>query len=248
MKKYELREQGFSAEERTQKKRMVNILWLVFTILIIAGTYIALTAPIGYTPPEFAGYGSPIAVEVNSFKIPVYFTALIVSVFSYYGLKLVMTLIFCRDKKNSAKLKTLHDKSLPVFPVCFCREAFKVWQIAVMYLIPVIAVYACMFLLCVFPPIDVLFNGVKPFNAVDGGYMTILFFLSFFLSFDLTFITYALFFKIKDKINYIAADQHIYVVTLFRQTFVRTKRKQSNRYLRKGNDKKVQNGKFNWSS
>ena len=101
-----------------------------------------------------------------------------------------------------------------------------------------------MFFLCIFPPIDVLFFGEVPFEFVDGGYMTMLFFMSFFISFDLTLITYVLFFKIKDKIDYIAADHHIYVVTLFKQTYVRLNRKSNkNKYL-KTNSEYMENGKF----
>jgi len=240
MKKYELREQGFSVEERTQRKRPINILWLIFTVLMIIGTYIVLIATIGYSPAK-AG-GSPIDIDVNYGKIFVYFGVLIIAVLLYYGLKLFMTLLFCRDKENSACLKTLQDKSLPIFPVCFCREAFKVWQIVVMYLTPIIIIYALMFFLCIFPPIDVLFFGEVPFESVDAGYMTMLFFMAFFMSFDLTLIVYALFFKIKDKVDYISADHHIYVVTLFKQTYVRLNRNK-NKYL-KDNSKFLDNGKF----
>jgi len=199
---------------------------------------------IGYTPIN-ANPGRPIDVDVDMEKIPVYFITLIISVFAYFFLKLGMTLIFCRDKYNSTRLKTLEESKLPIFPVCFCREAFKIWQTVVMYAIPIIIIYVFMFMLCIFPPIDVFLYGTMPFEEVDAGYMTMLFFMSFFFAFDLTLIAYTLFYKVKNRINYIAVDYHIYGVTLFRKTYVKFKKKPVNRFLvNEENDKYIENGKF----
>lgn len=241
MKKYELREQGFSVEERFPKKRAINIVWLIFTVLMIAGTYIVLTAAIGYSPPG-EGASSPIDVGVNILKLPIYFIELIVSVFIYFALKLAVTLIFCADKNHSTQLKTINEKTLPIFPICYCREAFKIWQTAVMYIAPIIIVYAYMFLLCVFPPIDVISGSAFPFDEVEAGYMAMLFFMSFFMAFDLTLVAYTLYFKIKEKIDYISIDYHIYGVTLFKKTYVKFSKKPG-RYL-KTNSKYMDEGKF----
>jgi len=211
---------------------------------MIIGTYIALTAAIGYSPVRAKTGGSPIDIDADSSKIPLYIIELIFAVFFYFGLKLVMTLLFCNDRQNSARLKTLEEKSLPIFPVCFCREAFKIWQTAVIYIVPLIIVYSFMFLLCIFDPVDIFINGGTPFEEVDAGYMTMLFFMSFFMAFDLTLIAYTLYFKIKEKIDYIAIDYHIYGVTLFRKTYVRFNKKPADRYLRKSNNKSIENGKF----
>ena len=240
MKKHELREQGFSVEEIFPKKRTINILWLIFTGLMIVGTYIALFAVIGYSPNR-AG-SSPIDIGVNFGKIPVYFIELIIFIFVYFGLKLAAALIFCKDKDNSAKLKTIEEKTLPIFPVCFCREAFKVWQTVVMYAAPLIFVYACMFFLCMFQPVDVILGGARAFEEVDAGYMTMLFFMSFFMAFDITLIAYTLYFKIKNKIDYISVEYHIYGVTLYKKTYVKFNRKPG-KYL-KTNSKYIDEGKF----
>ena len=244
VKKYELREQGFMVEERSPNKRTINILWLVFTVVMIAGTYVALLAAIEYSPAK--AVNSPIDVGVDFGKIPVYVITLIVAVLFYFALKLVFTLIFCRDKNNSTRLKMIEDKNLPIFPVCFCREAFTAGQTVLMYVIPVIITYALMFLLCVFPPIDVFFKNALPFEEVDAGYMTILFFTTFFMAFDLTLISHVLYYKIKDKTDYVSVEYHVYGMTLFRKTFVRLSRKRAySKYLTE-NSKYIENGKFKW--
>ena len=229
MKKHELRDQAFLIEERTQRKRSINTVWMIVTLLMILGTYVALTAMMGYSPADIGV--SPIAVEVDFAMIPVYFITLVISVYVYFFLKLAVTLPFCRDK-SSAKLKFLQDRSLPIFPVCFCREAFRVWQTAVMNGIPIVIVYAYMFFFCVM------------FGSMDAGFMTMLFFMSFFMAFDLTLVLYAVMFKIRDKIDYISIDYHIYGVTLFKQAYIRSRRG-ANRFFHE-NNRYIDNGKFKW--
>ena len=244
MKKYELREQGFSVEERFPNKRTINTVWLIFTVAIIIGTFIMLFATIEYSPAK--AVNSPIDIGVDTLKIPVYIITLVLAVLFYFALKLVVTLMFCRDKINSVKLKTIEEKTLPIFPICYCREAFKIWQTVVIYIVPVTIMYSLMFLLCVFPPVDVFLNNAVPFEEIDAGYMIVLFFVTFFIAFDLTLIAYTLYFKITDKINYIAVDYHIYGVTLFRQTYVKFNRKRTyNKYLTE-NSKYLESGKFKW--
>jgi len=249
MTKQNLRENGYFAEERFPKKRMINIAWLIFTLILIIGSYIALTLTIGYSPAKVPDGGTPLDVYVNPMKIPLYPAVLIFAIWGYFFLKLGMTLIFCQDKDNTTKLKFLKDKTFPDFPVCHCREAFKIWQTAVMYLVPVIIVYAFMFILCGFSPINTFVYGDRPFEEIDTGYMTMLFFVSFFMAFDLTLIAYAVFMRVKHKIDYIAVDYHIYGVTLYKKTYVRfDMKKPTGRYLKKGDGKLTENGKFNWKN
>ncbi|MCL2158218.1 MAG: hypothetical protein FWH48_02290 [Oscillospiraceae bacterium] len=236
MKKYELREQGFSILEKTPKKRMINVLWLIFTLLLIVGTYVALTFLIGYSP-EGSSPGAPIDIDANVAMIPVYFIVLVLCVFVYFFLKLGATLLFCRDRENSARLKMLEDQSLPIFPVCFCREALRTWQTVFIYGAPIAAVYAFMFWLCGL-------GGSVPFETVDAGFMCMLFFMSFFMGLDLTLVAYSLFYKIKEKTDYISIDYHIYGVTLFKKTYVKFKRR-PNKFLHE-NNKLIDNGKFRW--
>jgi hypothetical protein len=59
-------------------------------------------------------------------------------------------------------------------------------------------------------------------TAVQTTYVLIFIFSSFFMAFDLTLVVYVLYLKIKEKIDYISIDQHIYVVTLYRGIYVRT--------------------------
>ena len=79
--------------------------------------------------------------------------------------------------------------------------------------------------------------------------MIILAFMWFFMAFDLTAVLYVLYFKFKEKIDYIAIDHHIFDVTLFRGSYVKfsDKKKSQGKYLNTGNGKYLENGKFNWN-
>ena len=150
----------------------------------------------------------------------------------YLGLKLILTITVCRDKNHSIKLKMLVDK---VMPVCHCREALKVWQTVLIYVVPFVLAYSLMWALCIW-------------TYGDPSIVLLFFFLSFFFAFDLTAVVYVLAIKIIYKIDYISIDHHIYEITMYKQTYVKAKRKPSNKYLVTGNGKNVENGKFNWKN
>ena len=115
----------------------------------------------------------------------------------------MITLPFCSEK-NSVKLKFLEIKSMPI---CFCREAFTVWQTVVIYLAPAAVIYSLLFTMCLLA-------------EAGPGIMIILFFISFFLAFDLTLVVYVLYFKVKEKAEYIAIDHHVYGMTLFNKAYI----------------------------
>ena len=209
MVKFNLNEQGFVIKEKITKKYIITILWVIFTVLLITCAFLLLFT-IGRLVRADNGNGL-MSFETNPQSIPLYFFELVFFVFLYFGLKFIVTFWFCSDKYNSIQLKLLEDNN---FPVCNCKEALKVWQTVVIYLIPVITIYTMMFL------ISVTING-EMFESIEIGFMTMLFFISFFMAFDLTLVAYVLFIKIKDKIDYIAIDHHVYKMTLYKETYLK---------------------------
>ena len=64
------------------------------------------------------------------------------------------------------------------------------------------------------------------------GFMTMLFLMSFFLAWDLVLITYVMAYKIKNKVNYVAINHHIYDLTLYKGTYIKTGAKKSLRRVK----------------
>ncbi|MCL1793114.1 MAG: hypothetical protein FWG34_04510 [Oscillospiraceae bacterium] len=212
MKIYELREQGFSVQEKIANRKikfMVTFFWVLFTVLLIAGTFLLMLAVVGYSPPEGAE-ASPMEAYADPSMTPFYMAEIIFCLIAYCLLKVAMTIVFCSDKKNSISLKVHEEKGLPM---CFCREALTTWQTILIYLVPMILIYIPMFLICF------MLNG----GFVDGGFMFMLFFMEFFFAFDLALVAYVLALKIKGNINYIAVNDHVYDLTLFKKTYIRAK-------------------------
>jgi hypothetical protein len=189
--------------------------------LIVSGTFIFILRITGFVSPEEFDFSMDSVLYMSPTMLPVYLFSLIFFVFLHLGLKFAFTFLFCSDRWNSLQLKFLKDKGLPV---CYCREAFKVWQTVVIYLVPAVIVYTAMFL------ISITFVSY-PFQEIEVGFMTMLFFMTFFLAWDLTLITYVLAAKIKDKINYIAINHHVYDITLFRPTYIRLGRRASRKRI-----------------
>jgi hypothetical protein len=174
----------------------------MFTVLTIGGSF-ALLFTFGKWFNSTVGDRS-ISFEMDPSSMFFYFLELLFFVFLYFALKFALTFLFCSDKYNSIKLKILEDK----FPVCHCREALKVWQTVVVYMLPFILLYSFMIVLCIL-------------TLADPFVILIVLFLSFFLAFDMTAVVYVLAAKIKDKADYIAIDRHVYEMTLYKETYVR---------------------------
>ena len=212
MVKYELRKMGFSVHERRTKKFMINILWIALAVFIIIGTVILALAIIRLRPGEKSGM---VDVQKADFiiggSILVYMLEFIIAVFVWLGLKFAFTFLFCSDRLNSVKLKILEGHGMPV---CYCREALKPWQTIVIYAAPAVIIYLVMLLVG-------LIMVPFPFQEIETGFITMLFFMTFFLAWDLTLAIYVLAIKIKDKIEYIAIDRHIYEITLYKSTYIR---------------------------
>ena len=121
----------------------------------------------------------------------------------YCAVKLCISMIYTRNKESIVKLKILKGKGIPV---CYNSEAFKVSQIAAMYITPIIFIYSILYILMTTPDSELL-----PF------YMVICLFMTIFITFDTTAVIYALFCKAKYKIDYIAFDHHLYESNIFKK-------------------------------
>jgi hypothetical protein len=208
MIKNKLREMKFFVEFREAKHSAVNFIWvlLTFAIIFLSSFYIFEISSNISRFDIFDPFESITNALDELFGAGYVLIYLIFGVFLYLFMKFVMTILFCSDKFYSIRLKMLEGKGLPV---CSCKEALKFWQMSLIYLVPVILMYTLMFLLCAY-------------SKANAVYMLILFFLSFFMAFDLTVVVYMFFWKIKDRMDYISVDSHVYQMTLFKKTYIKT--------------------------
>jgi hypothetical protein len=218
---------------RNPQKWQSIIMWGIFTVLIFLAVifFIMMIAGMqstGDSDGEFwDNFGAMASSAGPWFSASFLIIYLIAYEFMYLALKFITTILFCRDKRYSIKLKVFHG-----MPICHCKEAFSALHTVVIYLLPVIFMYSFLFIACVN-------SAVKPLI------MLYFFFMIFFMSYDLTVVVYSLFFKIKDSVDYISIDYHIYDVTLYKKSYVKFKRKIKTSHME--DRKYLESGKFNWS-
>lgn len=207
MKKYDLRQQNFSMKDKEQNPMIVNMMWVFLTMFFIVSTFSSILKIVG----KKVGDGfDPLASLYDHIGVIVYFLLLIVAMIIYMALKFIITLFFCQTTAAaSIRLKMLEGNAMPV---CFCREAFKIWQTLVIYCVPIVSMYGLIFFLCVL-------------SAAGAAYILVLFFMSFFMCYDLTLVLYVLLFKIKDRADYISIDHHVYYMTLYKKSYVKLNKK-----------------------
>jgi len=68
--------------------------------------------------------------------------------------------------------------------------------------------YSLIFFLCVI-------------SGAGAAYIIILFFMGFFIAYDLTLVLHVIFYKIKDGMEYVSIDHHVYYMTLYKKTYIR---------------------------
>jgi hypothetical protein len=227
MLKSDLREHGYSAIEKRPKEYVVTILWIILTILLLGITFIIFVVFIE-PKPATSGSSSPMPMDVSfgSNSISLYVFTFFIFFFSYFALKLITTIIFCFNKEKSIKLKILEGKGLPI---CLCKEALKVWQTVLIYLIPIIIVYIPMFIISCNINNIAIENGVLIIvnEGINAESLFMLLFISFFMAFDLTLVIYVLFLRIKEKIDFISIEFHIYGLTIYKETYVKLTNKKA---------------------
>ena len=204
MKKYVLREMGLTQADKvakSSKKILIVFLWLILTVSLIAGTFLGLIKIIKFLyPPVSYSSVAQIDIQWEQSLLPIQWTELIVAFIVYLVLKSVITNLFVADKENSTAVKFLSES---VVPSCYCREGLKVWHTVLIYLVPFITVYTLMFTVCVI-------------TEAEGGFMTMLFLIIPFMTFDLLLVLYIIVLKIRDSIKFIAVNNHIYNLTVYK--------------------------------
>ena len=205
MIKNDLRSQGFNADFKEPKESPIVYIWTALALGFILTAFLAVLALREYFPGSAI---TDILDTVNGFIFGIFGIAfagiyLFSFLFLYLALKIIMTVIFCKDKKRSTHLKVLKGKGIPI---CVCKEALKIWQIILIYLVPAALVYITMIILCALSQEILLFMA---------AYMVTLFFLIYYMALDLTLILYIIYYKIKEGADYISVDLHIFQMTVF---------------------------------
>ena len=187
MVKHDLREQGYSVVERTNKKSVITLLWVGFTFLMVAGAAILIVSVIGYADSsgDAEGEHSPIAsggwdvasAEHGILFLLFFFVELVGSLAIYFTAKFLITWLVCSDRYNSIRFKLLENNSLPV---CHCKEALTVWQTMLIHLFPAVIGYGYMVGRCAY---QVYVSGMR------STFMLTFVFISFFMAFTKKFTT-----------------------------------------------------------
>jgi outer membrane protein assembly factor BamB len=119
--------------------------------------------------------------------------------FIYFIFKDILTHFFCSDKKDNTQANLSIKTENPVWTY---REAFKTWQVVLIYLIPTISIYPMLL-------------GLGLISGGSINLLIIIFIMSFFMSHDLTLVIYVLFLKTRYNAEYIAINNHAYSLTLY---------------------------------
>ena len=213
MIKYELRQKDYAMRDKEPYPTMVTFIWVALTIFVIAGTF---SLVLGFVGKNIGDGFDPLAKFFEAMGIFGYFIVIVGTLILYMLLKFTVTLLFCHaTAASSIHLKILEGTAMPV---CFCREAFTVWQTLLMYCAPIALVYSLILYLCII-------------SGAGAAYMITLFFMGFYMAYDLTLVLYVLFYKIKDRMDYISIDHHVYYLTLYKKTYIKTNKKAQTKKL-----------------
>ena len=207
--KNNLREQT-SASPKTSKKLGRYISHLALALLILVAFLYLLMMVSEIADSGSRSGGSDVDSGTPAFDFFAFFGEFVIIVLlvlleiMYLAAKLVATIFVCHDKKNGIKLKILKDTAMPV---CSCQEAVSFWHIVVSYLIPLVFIYSVLLWMC---------GTQNSENVVYAFLLSI--FMSFFMAYDLTLVVYAIYLKMRHRMDYISIDHHIYEVTLFKKS------------------------------
>jgi hypothetical protein len=205
MTKRDLQRQKPDLPPKISKRQNKYILPAVLAVLMLAALlYILIfisVVPVGDSNRVLGSDGFEAVGGLD------FFYYVILYEFIYLAAKFVATRFVCHNKKGSIKFRLLKGNAMPV---CSNQEAVSLWHIIVSYLFPYVFVYSVLFGLC---------GSASAQSAAFLIHQTIAaIFMSIFLSFDLTLVLYAVYMKIRYKMDYISIDRHIYEVTLFKRS------------------------------
>ena len=192
MLRNELLNNGYHFDLIEPKKRIINILWTFFIILFLVPVIWIYLLLIG-------GDIDNIIIPYVDFDISVINVMIIMIPVLYLISKEIITSIFRSGQSKNIENKLYSNSEMPMITY---REAFKGWQIILIYLIPLIFMYPLLFII----------------SIMSGGNVNLLiliFIMSFLMSFDLTLVIYVFFLNIRYKFDYIAVNNNIYSLTLY---------------------------------
>ena len=183
------------------KKPVINFLWTAFAALFIVPVLFLYFL-------IFNDSLADIPLPYIEFHIAVINAMFIVMPAVYLILKEATTSLFCYDRDRNIELK-LH--SVTDIPINAYREAFKSWQLMISHSAPSAVMYPLLIATII----------------MSGGNINLLivaFIMSFLMAFDFALATYILFVKLRHNAGYIALNNHIYSLTLYSKTYVKTKK------------------------
>ena len=203
MLRYDLLEKSYHFEMKEPKKSIINLVWAGFALLLIF--------------PALLLYLMIFNGDIESMNLPLPYLDLDVAIlnimfiavpFLYFISKEVLTSMFCSNKNSHGEMKLSSDIEMPI---SVYREAFKTWQVIIIYLLPMIVMYPLLMLISVM-------TGENIYILI------MILIMSFLMSFDLTLTIYALLLKIRYDYDYIAVNNHVYSLTLYSKTYVERKK------------------------
>jgi len=192
MLRNELLDQGYDFKLVEPKKTVINFIWAALTIIFMTPVlliYLAIYSDaLGDLPLPYIDFHAAV-INIMFVAAPVI----------YLVLKEVLTTLFCFDKNRDIKMKLHSGTDMPINAQ---REAFKSWQIITAHIIPAVIIYPVLFI-------------ISMMSGANINLLILFFIMSFLMSFDYTLVIYILFIKIRYNAKYIAANKHIYSLTLY---------------------------------
>ena len=172
MLKNDLLENGYHFEVIEPKKRTTHLMWAVFELFIIF-------------PILFIFY---LVLFQDMYLLYIEFSATMINImfiglpFIYFITKEIITALFRSSRDH--------------------KEAFKTWQVVIIYCPAMIFMYSLLFLISL---------------ALGGNIylLVICIIMSLFMSFDLTLLIYILLLKLRYNADYVAINNHMYSITLY---------------------------------
>ena len=185
--------------ERDPPKDLISALWVALGLfLIIATVSFSFALMLNSNPGDGSALGAAVAINIIAIAAPGI----------YYLLKYALTAAFCSDRRQNVSMTILKEVQMPV---CGCKEALRIWQAVLVYLLPAAIVYLG---LC----------AIIIIGSFDAHYIIITLFMSFFISFDLVLVIYIIYVKAKYNPDYIAVNHHVYSLTLYTRAYIRRKK------------------------
>jgi len=192
MLRNDLLENNYQFELIEPKKVVINAIWVSLALVFMTISVLLFMA-------IYLGSFNDISIpyiEFNSLLLNIVF---IVMPFIYFIFKDILTSFFCSNKNNHSTADLFAKTETPVWNY---REAFAIWQIVLIYLLPMIFMYPMML-------------GLSVLSSGNISLLIMIFIMTFFMTSDLTLVIYVLFLKSKYNTEYIAINNHVYSLTLY---------------------------------